>query len=136
MPNKHEYSILFQFKTFCSPIEIFSIVKPWLLHQSVKSSKFLSFLEDTSQPKSVFSLSLPTSLPSLLQNSENKKVAHLKSTSLICGCHLSNVCTKFELGLFIGHIPTLLFLKISAIIWKPSSFNDCCDRCDHMETRL
>ena len=90
----------------------------------MKSSKFLSFLEDTSHPKSVFSLFLPTSLPSSLQNSENKKVARLKSTSLICGCHLSNVCAKFELGLFIGPIPTLLFLAIAAIIWKPSSFND------------
>jgi len=90
----------------------------------VKSSKFLSFLEDTSHPKSVFSLFLPTSLPSSLQNSENKKVARLKSTSLICGGHLSNVCAKFELGLFIGPISTLLFLAIAAIIWKPSSFND------------
>ena len=90
----------------------------------MKSSKFLSFLEDTSHPKSVFSLFLPTSLPSSLQNSENKKVARLKSTSLICGGHLSNVCAKFELGLFIGPIPTLLFLAIAAIIWKPSSFND------------
>ena len=90
----------------------------------MKSSKFLSFLEDTSHPKSVFSLFLPTSLPSSLQNSENKKVARLKSTSLICGGHLSNVCAKFELCLFIGPIPTLLFLAIAAIIWKPSSFND------------
>ena len=90
----------------------------------MKSSKFLSFLEDTSHPKSVFSLFLPTSLPSSLQNSENKKVARLKSTSLICGGHLSNVCAKFELGLFIGPISTLLFLAIAAIIWKPSSFND------------
>ena len=64
------------------------------LCQSVKSSKFLSFLEDTSHPKSVFSLFLPTTLPSSLQNSENKKVARLKSTSLICGGHLSNVCAK------------------------------------------
>ena len=94
----------------------------------MKSSKFLSFLEDTSHPKSVFSLFLPTSLPSSLQNSENKKVARLKSTSLICGGHLSNVCAKFELGLFIGPIPTLLFLAIAAIIWKPSSFNDRNDR--------
>ena len=96
----------------------------------MKSSKFLSFLEDTSHPKSVFSLFLPTSLPSSLQNSENKKVARLKSTSLICGGHLSNVCAKFELGLFIGPIPTLLFLAIAAIIWKPSSFNDRNDRND------
>jgi len=96
----------------------------------VKSSKFLSFLEDTSHPKSVFSLFLPTSLPSSLQNSENKKVARLKSTSLICGGHLSNVCAKFELGLFNGPIPTLLFLAIAAIIWKPSSFNDRNDRND------
>ena len=72
----------------------------------------------------MFSLFLPTSLPSSLQSSKNKKVARLKSTSLICGCHLSNVCAKFELGLFIGPIPTLLFLAIAAIIWKPSSFND------------
>ena len=93
----------------------------------MKSSKFLSFLGDTSYPKSVFSLFLPTSLPSSLQNSENKKVARLKSTSLICGGHLSNVCAKFELGLFIEPIPTLLFLAIAAIIWKPSSFNDCND---------
>ena len=118
-----EYSILFQFKTFCSPIEIFSIVKPYFLRHSVKSSKFLSFLEDTSHPKSVFFLFLPISLPSSLQNSKNKKVARLKSTSLICGCHHSNVCAKFELGLFIGPI-TLLFLAIAVIIWKPSSFND------------
>ena len=76
----------------------------------MKSSKFLSFLEDTSHPKSGFSLFLPTSL----QNSENKNVARLKSTSLICGCH----------HLFIGPIPTLLFLAIAVIIWKPSSFND------------
>ena len=97
----------------------------------MKSSKFLSFLEDledTFPPKSVFSLFHPTSLPSSLQNSENKKVARLKSTSLICGAHLSNVCAKFELGLFIRPIPTLLFLAIAAIIWKPSSFNDRNDR--------
>ena len=93
----------------------------------MKSSKFLSFLEDTSLPKSLFSLFLPISLPSSLQNSENKRVARLKSTSLICGCHLSTVCAKFELGLFIGPIPTLLFLAIAAIIWKPSSFNDHID---------
>ena len=96
----------------------------------MKSSKFISFLEDTSHPKSVVSLFLPTSLPSSLQNSENKKLARLKSTSLICGCHLSNVCAKFELGLFIRAIPNLLFLAIAAIIWKPSSFNDRNDRND------
>ena len=101
----------------------------------MKSSEFLSFLEDTLHPKSVFSLFLPTSLPSSLQNSENKKVARLKSTSLICGCHLSNVCAKLELGLFIGPIPTLLFLAIAVIIWKLSSFNDRNNR-NHLNTMI
>ena len=95
-----------------------------LYRQAVAPAPKCEKLQDTSHPKSVFSLFLPTSLPFSLQNSENKKVARLKSTSLICGCHLSNVWAKFELGLFIGQIPTLIFLAIAAIVWKPSSFND------------
>ena len=61
---------------------------------------------------------------SKLEAQNKLKNTRLKSTPLICGCHLSKVGAKFVLGLFLGPIPILLFLAVTAIIWKPSSFND------------